>query len=105
MKAILAKYPSCQVLIDVHRGSQPRSITAVTVRGKPYEKIFMVVGTDNPNWVQSDEFARKVLSKLEEEYPGVSRGILFESAVYNQKYSPFAILPAAPAPPLASSRP
>ncbi len=92
VKAILAKYPSCQVLIDVHRDSQPRSITAVTVRGKPYARILMVVGTDNPKWVQNNEFARKILSKLEEEYPGVSRGILFESAVYNQKHSPFAIL-------------
>lgn len=92
VKAILQKYPSCQVLIDIHRDSQPRSITAVTVRGKPYARILMVVGTDNPKWVQNNEFARKILSKLEEGYPGVSRGILFESAVYNQKYSPMAIL-------------
>jgi stage II sporulation protein P len=92
VKAILQKYPSCQVLVDVHRDSQPRSITAVTVRGKSYARILMVVGTDNPKWVQNNEFARKILSKLEEGYPGVSRGILFESAVYNQKHSPMAIL-------------
>ncbi|MGE5580633.1 MAG: stage II sporulation protein P [Bacillota bacterium] len=92
VKAILQKYPSCQVLVDIHRDSQPRSITAVTVRGKPYARILMVVGTDNPRWVQNNEFARKILSKLEEGYPGVSRGVLFESAVYNQKHSPMAIL-------------
>ena len=92
VKAILEKYPKCQVLVDIHRDSQPRSITAVTVRGKPYARILMVIGTDNPKWVQNNEFAREILSKLEEGYPGVSRGILFESAVYNQKHSPFAIL-------------
>ena len=92
VKAILQKYPDCKVLIDIHRDSQPRSITAVTVRGKPYARILMVIGTDNSKWVQNDQFARQILSKLEEGYPGVSRGILFESAVYNQKHSPLAIL-------------
>jgi len=92
VKAILKKYPSCQVLIDLHRDSQPRSITAVTVRGKSYARLMIVIGTDNPNWVQNHAFAQKIVEKLEEGYPGVSRGIFYESAVYNQKYSPMAIL-------------
>jgi stage II sporulation protein P len=92
VKAILDKYPTCSYLVDVHRDSQPRSITAVTIRGKPYARILLVVGTDNPNWVRNYEFSRKLSDKLEEAYPGISRGILYESAVYNQKYSPNAIL-------------
>lgn len=92
VKAIVQKYPDCKVLVDIHRDSQPRSITAVTVRGKSYARLMFVVGTDNPRWVQNNEFARKIVSKLEEGYPGVSRATLFESAVYNQKYSPMAIL-------------
>lgn len=92
VKAILDKYPSCGYLVDVHRDSQPRSITAVTIRGKPYARVLFVVGTDNPGWVKNYEFSRKLSDKLEEAYPGISRGILYESAVYNQKYSPNAIL-------------
>lgn len=92
VKAILQKYPECRVLIDVHRDSQPRNITAVTVRGKSYARLMIVIGTNNPKWVQNHEFARAIVAKLEEGYPGVSRGIFYESAVYNQKYSPMAIL-------------
>jgi stage II sporulation protein P len=92
VKAILQKYPTCKYLIDVHRDSQPRSITGVTIRGKPYARILLVVGTDNPNWVKNYELSRALVDKLEEGYPGISRGILYESAVYNQKYSPNAIL-------------
>ena len=92
VKAILKKYPTCQVLVDIHRDSQPRSITAVTIRGKPYARLMIVIGTDNPNWIQNHAFAQKIVEKLEEGYPGVSRGIFYESAVYNQKYSPMAIL-------------
>jgi len=92
VKAILDKYPTCTYLIDLHRDSQPRNITAVTIRGKSYARILFVVGTNNPNWVKNYEVSRKLSDKLEEAYPGISRGILYESAVYNQKYSPNAIL-------------
>lgn len=92
VQAILQKYVTCKYLIDVHRDSQPRSITAVTIRGKSYARILLVVGTDNPNWVKNYQFSREIIAKLEEGYPGISRGIMYESAVYNQKYSPNAIL-------------
>lgn len=92
VKAVQKKYPDCKVFVDVHRDSQPRSITAVTVRGKPYARLMIVIGTDNPAWARNYEFAKKIIDKLEEGYPGVSRGIFYESAVYNQKYSPQAIL-------------
>lgn len=92
VKAILQKYPGCKILVDLHRDSQPRSLTTVTVRGKTYARLMFVVGTDHPGWVQNYEFARRVSKLIEEEYPGVSRGIFYAQAVYNQKYSPGAIL-------------
>lgn len=92
VKAVQKKYPDCRVLVDLHRDSPPRSITTVTVRGKPYARMMIVIGTDNPGWARNYEFAAKIIEKLEEGYPGVSRGILPESAVYNQKYSPQAIV-------------
>ncbi len=90
--AIREKYPDCKVMIDVHRDSQPRSLTAVTIGGKAYARMLLVVGTENANWVSNYNFSRQIIAKLEERYPGITRGILYASAVYNQKYSPLAIL-------------
>lgn len=92
VKALLEKYPSCALLIDLHRDSQPKNLTTVTIRGKSYARLMLVVGTDNPNWVKNYELARKIVSMLEDAYPGISRGILYASAYYNQHYSPNAIL-------------
>ncbi|NLC15008.1 MAG: stage II sporulation protein P [Firmicutes bacterium] len=90
--AIREKYPDCKILLDIHRDSQPRSLTAVTIGGKPYARMLLVVGTENPNWVSNYNFSRQLIAKLDERYPGITRGILHASAVYNQKYSPLAIL-------------
>ncbi len=92
VKALLDKYPSFGLLVDIHRDSQPRDLTAVTIRGKPYARLMLVVGTDNPNWVQNYDLARRIVDLLEDAYPGISRGILYASAYYNQHYSPKAIL-------------
>ncbi len=92
IQAIQKKYPSCQVLLDLHRDSQPRSITAVKIRDKQYARILLVIGTNNPNWVKNYEFARSITSYLEDAYPGISRGILYASANYNQNYSPQALV-------------
>jgi len=64
----------------------------VTIKGKPYARLLFVIGTSNPGWTKNYDLCRKIIAKLEEEYPGLSRGVLYESAVYNQKYSPNAIL-------------
>jgi len=92
VKAILRKYPDCKVLVDVHRDSQPRNLTTVNIRGKSYARMMLVIGTENPNWVSNYTYAQKIISRLEENYPGISRGIFYASAVYNQKYSPSAVL-------------
>ncbi len=90
--AIREQYPECKILVDVHRDSQPRSLTAVKIGGKSYARLLLVVGTENSNWVSNYNFSRQIIARLEERYPGITRGILYASAVYNQKYSPLAIL-------------
>lgn len=90
--AIREKYPDCKILVDIHRDSQPKSLTGVTIGGKPYARMLLVIGTENPNWVSNYNFSRQIIAKLEERHPGITRGILYASAVYNQKYSPLAIL-------------
>ncbi len=92
VQAVLKKYPECKVLIDLHRDSQRRNLTAVTIRGKSYARLLFVIGTDNSGWVSNYNSARRIQSRLEEAYPGISRGFLYSSAFYNQQYSPSAIL-------------
>ncbi len=92
VKALLDKYPSFDLLVDLHRDSQPRNITAVTIKGKTYARLMLVVGTDNPRWVDNYALAKKIVGLLEDAYPGISRGILYASAQYNQQYSPKAVL-------------
>ena len=92
VKAIMQTYPDCKVYIDVHRDSQRKSLTVATIRGKTYARMMFVIGTNNPNWVSNYNFARKLVSVLEAAYPGITRSILYASAVYNQSYSPYMIL-------------
>ncbi|MEW9033203.1 MAG: stage II sporulation protein P, partial [Planifilum fimeticola] len=67
------------------------------INGKPYATIAFVVGTANDNWEENEKFARQVHNKLEELYPGLSKGVFRKSRAqgngeYNQSLSPRSIL-------------
>ncbi len=83
--------------IDVHRDSKRRNKTTHHINGKPYATIAFVVGTANDNWEENEKFARQVHNKLEELYPGLSKGVFRKSRAqgngeYNQSLSPRSIL-------------
>ncbi len=92
VKRLKETYPEILVIIDLHRDSQRRDLTTAVIKGKRYAKIMAVVATENPSWMANYSFAKDVLEALERKHPGISRGIFYESAVYNQKYSPMALL-------------
>ncbi|MBE3519353.1 MAG: stage II sporulation protein P [Firmicutes bacterium] len=92
VKRLKETYPELAVLIDVHRDSQRGDLTTAVIKGKRYAKVMAVVATENPSWMANYSFARDVLDALDRKCPGISRGIFYESAVYNQKYSPMALL-------------
>ena len=56
----------------------------------------LVVGTDktfpHPDWKENYRFANLLNDKLEEYYPGISRGIILKSERFNQHLSKKAIL-------------
>lgn len=84
-------------LIDVHRDSKRRSKTTHYINGKPYATIAFVVGTANDNWEENEKFSRQLHNKLEELYPGLSKGVFRKSRAqgngeYNQSLSPRSIL-------------
>ncbi|MCL5676654.1 MAG: stage II sporulation protein P [Firmicutes bacterium] len=94
---MLKEYPSVQVLLDLHRDSQPRALTTTTVGGKPAAKIMIVVAKGSPSLKQpyypkNLEFAERVKAEVDRRYPGIMRPIYQEPARYNQDLLPGAIL-------------
>lgn len=64
-----------QFFFDIHRDSQPRNITTVTINGVDYAKTIFVIGRDNPNYEANLQLATELHHLLNEYYPGLSRGV------------------------------
>ncbi len=93
----LKNYKSLKILLDIHRDSSlPRDRTKVQINGKSCAKVLIVVGTDarasHPKWRENLAFARKVAAKMDQLYPGLSRGISVKQGRYNQQYKTTALL-------------
>ena len=95
-KSLLSKNPSIQVLLDIHRDAGIKEKHSVVINGRQVAKVLIIVGSaqrlDNPNWEKNKEFADKVEAKMEELYPGLSRGVRVQTGRYNQHLHPHAIL-------------
>lgn len=92
----LKKYPSIQVVLDIHRDAADREdgqlTTAATVDGKASSQLMMVVGTDanglhHPQWAENMALAIKLTALLEKQWPGLTRPISFRSERFNQDLS------------------
>lgn len=97
VEEILKKYPSVEIVIDVHRDYQPtRAQTTATVSGQEAAKIMFVVGNDarqsHPHWHQNLAFVTSLEKKMNEIYTNLSRGIRQQDGRYNQHLHPRAIL-------------
>ena len=84
-------------LIDIHRDSQSREITTTTINGKPFARLFFVVGKEHKNYEENLNLAKEIHSLLEEKYPGISRGVFVKgksqgNGVYNQDLTDRALL-------------
>lgn len=95
-KSLLSKNPSIQILVDVHRDAGLKKKQTVTINGKSAAKVLLIVGSDqrmkNPDWKKNKEFADLVDAKMDELYPGLSRGVRVQTGRYNQHLHPRAIL-------------
>jgi len=98
----LAKYPSIQYVIDLHRdsltkadGSLIRPVTVVD--GVPTAQVMCVVGSnyngsDHPDWQNNLSLALKFRTALNERYGNISRPVYLRASAYNQQYAPLSIL-------------
>ena len=89
--------PSIKYYIDIHRDSLDRSRTTITIDGKDYARIIFLLGLENPKYSENLEFMEKINNKIDNYYPGLSKGIYKKegpgvNGVYNEDFSNRLIL-------------
>ena len=102
IEAYLAKYPSIQMVLDVHRDAaddpagMPVSFAA-TVDGARCAQLMLVVGTDgggltHPDWQENLANALKMQALLNRMAPGLCRDIDLRTERFNQHETPGSLL-------------
>lgn len=89
--------PSLEYYIDIHRDSLEKDKTTITINGKDYAKIIFLLGLENPNNEENNAFIEKINDKVNNYYPGLSKGVYKKegpgvNGVYNQDFSNKLIL-------------
>ncbi|HEU5139865.1 MAG TPA: stage II sporulation protein P [Bacillales bacterium] len=96
--AALNQHPNVKLVFDLHRdGKLEKKMRMVTLNGKEYARVAFVVGEGNPNYEKNEHKATVLHNMLEDEYPGLSRGVIGKTkkqgnGVYNQDLSGGAML-------------
>ncbi|MBP2645382.1 MAG: stage sporulation protein [Firmicutes bacterium] len=96
-KNMLSENPSLQMIFDFHRDAGTKDDCTAVVNGLPTARIMIVVATGQeglpqPHWQQNHAFAKLIDAKLNQHYPGLSRGIRLDDWRYNQHLFPRALL-------------
>ncbi|GAB4073390.1 spore autolysin SpoIIP [Barrientosiimonas marina] len=86
-----------QYSFDVHRDSMKRGKTTKEIDGEDYARIMFVVGAKYEDYDNNLEIANELHKRIEETYPGLSRGVITKkgagsNGIYNQDLSPNAML-------------
>ncbi|ALX48135.1 stage II sporulation protein P [Lentibacillus amyloliquefaciens] len=86
-----------QYSFDLHRDAIARDKTTKEINGKNYARVMFVVGAEYADHDKNLELANKLHQMIQEEYPGLSRGVIKKkgsgsNGVYNQDLSPNAML-------------
>lgn len=97
LEDVRKNYQTLKYFIDVHRDSLNYDKTTITIGDKTYAKIIFLIGLENPEYSKNLNFASAINKKIEENYPGLSKGIYQKGGVgvngiYNQDFSPNTIL-------------
>ena len=93
----IIEYPTLEYFIDIHRDSLPKEKTTITLNDKNYAKVLFIVGLENEKYQDNLDLTMKINNKIDEEYPGLSKGIYKKggsgvNGIYNQDFSPNTIL-------------
>lgn len=104
-EAILEKYPSIKIVLDIHRdaiqlkdGTKIRPVAAVN--GKQAAQIMIISGcqeegngiTNLPDWEYNLIFALQLQKKLEDNFEGITRPLYFCARSYNMNLTHCSLL-------------
>ncbi|RNA68849.1 stage II sporulation protein P [Alteribacter keqinensis] len=97
LESAMAENEELEFFFDLHRDSMPRDVTTVKINGIEYAKTVFVVGTKHNNYEKNRDLAEKLHAKLEEAFPGLSRGVysplsVGTNGIYNQDLSENALV-------------
>lgn len=87
IKEVLRENKQIKMVFDIHRDSQKRDVTSINIDGIEYAKIAFTISSDNKNYEQNKTFAQLLSDRLEESYPGISRGVFLKSQMAYSNYS------------------
>ena len=98
----LAKYPTIQIILDVHRDALVGTDGAIyklisQESGTRAAQVMLVVGAggagaENPRWTDNLALAVRLQRELVEDYVSLARPITLRSSGYNQELSPGSLL-------------
>ena len=90
------------MVLDLHRDAIEREGGLIVkptaeIGGEKYAQLMIVSNCDDgtgllPNWRENLRFAGAFCARIEREYPGLTRPILFSCRKYNQQLSTGALL-------------
>ncbi len=103
IKRNLEKYPSIQVVIDIHRDSLGSKETGkikptFKYQGKKAAQMMVISGCDPdgsigfPNWEKNLRLALRVQKYCESLFPGITRPLNFSNVKYNEHITPGSLL-------------
>lgn len=97
LEDIIKTHSSLKYFIDIHRDSLAKDRTTITINNRNYAKMIFLLGLENPKYNENLEFIEKINNKINEYYPGLSKGIYKKegpgvNGVYNQDFSNRTIL-------------
>ena len=103
VEEILQKYPSIQIVLDVHRDAIHQSETArvkpvAEINQKKAAQVMIIAGCEDgkvksfPNWEKNLTFALKLQQTAQTMYPDLMRPILFSARKYNMDVVPCSVL-------------
>jgi len=93
----IAKNPSLNFFIDLHRDALSKDRSTAIIDGKKYAKVLFVVGLEHVNYQKNLDLANTLNQKISSKYPSLSRGVITKAGanvdgIYNQDLHPNMIL-------------
>ncbi|WP_240376563.1 stage II sporulation protein P [Bacillus piscicola] len=97
IQSAISNNDKLEMFFDIHRDSQPREITTVTINNETMARTMFVIGENNPHFEKNLAMAKEINQKLDDKYPGLSRGVITKGGAgsngrYNQDLSEKSIL-------------